>query len=186
MSNRAKYASNASVQVMLFSDRLEVWNPGPLLPPLTFESLKVPHPSIPRNPLLAESLFLARYIERAGTGTLDMAALCKEAGLPAPQFRVEQGQFIQVLPRLVEPAGQATGQVEPWIIELLNACDTPLKSAEIQELVGIRHRETFQRNYLDRLLDDGLLERTNPDKPQSPMQKYRVTAKGQSLLAGLA
>jgi len=27
------YASNASVQVMLFSDRLEVWNPGELPPP---------------------------------------------------------------------------------------------------------------------------------------------------------
>jgi len=29
------YASSASVQVMLFADRLEVWNPGELPPPLT-------------------------------------------------------------------------------------------------------------------------------------------------------
>jgi predicted HTH transcriptional regulator len=91
------YASNASVQVMLFSDRLEVWNPGHLPAPLTIESLRFPHASIPHNPLIAEPLFLTRYIEKAGTGTLDMIALCEAAGLPAPGFSQEGGQFIQVL-----------------------------------------------------------------------------------------
>ncbi len=91
------YASNASVQVMLFSDRLEVWNPGHLPAPLTIESLRVPHASIPHNPLIAEPLFLTRYIEKAGTGTLDMIALCEAAGLPTPGFSQEGGQFIQVL-----------------------------------------------------------------------------------------
>ena len=95
------YASNASVQVMLFADRLEVWNPGGLIPPLTVEALRGPHPSIPRNPLLAEPMFLARYIERAGTGTLDMASLSRAAGLREPEFRFEHGQFIQVLWRPV-------------------------------------------------------------------------------------
>lgn len=91
------YTSSASVQVMLFADRLEVWNPGQLPPPLTPEGLRVPHASIPHNPLLAEPLFLARYIEKAGTGTLDMIDLCERAGLPSPTFRQEGGQFVQVL-----------------------------------------------------------------------------------------
>ncbi|NVO66935.1 hypothetical protein HWN36_06350 [Methanofollis tationis] len=76
---------------------LEVWNPGQLPPPLTPEGLRVPHASIPHNPLLAEPLFLARYIEKAGTGTLDMIDLCERAGLPSPTFRQEGGQFVQVL-----------------------------------------------------------------------------------------
>ncbi|MDE2058550.1 MAG: DUF4062 domain-containing protein [candidate division NC10 bacterium] len=91
------YASNASVQVSLFSDRLEIWNPGELPPPLTMERLRVPHPSIPRNPLIADPLFLARYIEKAGTGTLDMIALLREAGLPEPEFRQDGGMFVQTL-----------------------------------------------------------------------------------------
>ena len=91
------YASNASVQVMLFADRLEVWNPGELPTSLTPDLLRVPHPSIPRNPLLAEPLFLARYIEKAGTGTLEMINLCAQAGLPAPDFRQDGGQFVQTL-----------------------------------------------------------------------------------------
>ena len=91
------YAGNASVQVMLFADRLEIWNPGELPAPLTPELLRSAHASIPRNPLLAEPLFLARYIEKAGTGTLDMIALCREAGLPEPEFRQDGGQFVQTL-----------------------------------------------------------------------------------------
>ena len=91
------YASSASVQVMLFADRLEVWNPGELPPSLTLAQLRVPHASIPHNPLISEPLFLAHYVERAGTGTLDMIALCREAGLPEPDFRQDGGQFVQTL-----------------------------------------------------------------------------------------
>lgn len=91
------YTSNASVQVMLFSDRLEVWNPGELPPPLTMAQLRVPHASIPRNPLICEPMFLARYVEKAGSGILDMIALCREAGLPEPEFCQDGGQFVQVI-----------------------------------------------------------------------------------------
>lgn len=91
------YSSNASVEVRLFADRLEVWNPGSLPGTLTVESLRTDHPSIPRNPLLAEPLYLARYIERAGTGTQDMLRLCREAGLPEPEFGQRAGSFVLTL-----------------------------------------------------------------------------------------
>lgn len=52
-----------------------------------------------KNPLIADPLFLARYIEKAGTGTLDMIARCREAGLPEPEFRQDGGQFVQTLYR---------------------------------------------------------------------------------------
>jgi hypothetical protein len=76
------YTSHGSVQVMLFADRLEVWNPGTLPPTLTLEQLRRPHGSVPANPLLAEPLYLTKYIERMGTGTGDMIARCRKAGLP--------------------------------------------------------------------------------------------------------
>jgi predicted HTH transcriptional regulator len=91
------YASNASVQVMLFADRLEVWNPGELPAPLTFDGLRAPHASIPHNPLVCEPVFLARYAEKAGSGILDMIALCRQAGLPEPEFRQSDGQFVQTM-----------------------------------------------------------------------------------------
>ena len=85
------YTSNGSVQVMLFSDRLEVRNPGRLSPSLTLENLRNPHSSIPVNPLLAESLYLVEYIERMGTGTLDMIRRCRNASLPEPEFAIADG-----------------------------------------------------------------------------------------------
>ena len=82
---------------MLFADRLEVWNPGELPPTLTLERLREPHASIPRNPLIAEPLYLAHYIEKAGTGTLDMIARCRDVGLPEPDFEQRAGQFVVTL-----------------------------------------------------------------------------------------
>ena len=50
------YTSNASVQVMLFKNRLEIWNPGQLPYELTTQQLYKPHKSLPNNPLIAEPL----------------------------------------------------------------------------------------------------------------------------------
>jgi len=68
-----------------------VWNPGLLPPSLTLEKLRVAHGSVPGNPLLAEPMYLTRYIERMGTGTGDMIWRCLEAGLPEPEFAVTDG-----------------------------------------------------------------------------------------------
>jgi predicted HTH transcriptional regulator len=93
------YASKAAVQVMVFADRIEVWNPGGLPEDLTVDQLRRPHHSVPRNRLLCEPLFLAHYIERVGTGTLDMIRLCREAGLPEPEFHPEGERFVTVIRR---------------------------------------------------------------------------------------
>ena len=45
------YTDNASIQIMLFSDRLEVLNPGRLPPTLTLEQLRETHQSVPYNRL---------------------------------------------------------------------------------------------------------------------------------------
>jgi len=59
--------------------------------------LRHDHPSVPNNPLIAESLYLTRYIEKAGSGTQRMIELCLEAGLPEPQFEQRSGSFILTL-----------------------------------------------------------------------------------------
>lgn len=84
------YTSNGSVQVMLFRNRLEIWNPGTLPYGLTTAKLLLPHPSIPANPILANPIYLAGYIERMGTGTRDIVAKCKAIGLKEPEFIQEE------------------------------------------------------------------------------------------------
>lgn len=91
------YSSPASVQVMVFVDRIEVWNPGCLPADLTPQRLREEHPSLPRNPRLADPLYLVHYIDEAGTGTLDMIDFCRKADLPEPDFEQRGTQFVVTL-----------------------------------------------------------------------------------------
>lgn len=90
------YLSTGSVQVMLFKDRLEVWNPGRLPKGMTVEKLNGEHASLPVNPLLANPVYLAGYIEQVGTGTNDVIDRCVELGLRKPEFRQDE-DFMVVL-----------------------------------------------------------------------------------------
>lgn len=96
------YTSNGSVQVMLFRDRLEVWNPGQLPPSLSVAKLRVKHKSLPANPILAYPAYLAGYIEKLGTGTKDLVEDCIAMGLPAPQFVQEEEDFSTIIYRPVK------------------------------------------------------------------------------------
>ena len=91
------YASAAAVQVSVFADRVEIRNPGGLTPPLTPEKLCHPHSSLTRNAHLCEALFLARYIEKFGTGTLMMIRESREHALAAPDFADTGGEFVLTL-----------------------------------------------------------------------------------------
>jgi predicted transcriptional regulator len=52
----------------------------------------------------------------------------------------------------------------------------------IQEAIGIKDRKDFRMRYLHPALAAGLLEMTIPDKPNSRLQKYRLTEKGHRFL----
>ena len=54
--------------------------------------------------------------------------------------------------------------------------------ATLMAALGLSHRPTFRRNYLNPALAQGYVERTIPDKPNSPVQKYRLTEKGRQLI----
>jgi ATP-dependent DNA helicase RecG len=170
------YASNASVQVMLFADRLEVWNPGHLPPSLTVESLRLPHASVPHNPLIAEPLFLTRYIEHAGTGTLDMIALCAEAGLPAPEFRHDNGQFVQTLWRdTLTPAvlaGLHLNLRQTRALAHLRIHER-ITNAELQELADAPRR-TAVRDLMG-MVELGLLKPTGSGRGAAYVLRKRAT-----------
>lgn len=48
-----------------------------------------------------------------------------------------------------------------------------LSAAELMQRLRLSHRPTFRKNYLNPALDQHLIERTIPDKPNSKNQKYR-------------
>jgi predicted HTH transcriptional regulator len=94
------YNTTSSVQVMVFLDRIEIWNSGTLPANLKIEDLKKPHASHPTSPLLATVMYLADYIQQAGSGTIEMIKQCKEQGLPEPDFvSIRNLEFKTILSR---------------------------------------------------------------------------------------
>ncbi|MDE0356569.1 MAG: DUF4062 domain-containing protein [Gammaproteobacteria bacterium] len=160
------YTDSSSVQVMLFADRLEVMNSGRLPPALTVEKLRVSHQSLPGNPLLAESMYLLQYIERMGTGTVDMIRRCAEAGLPEPEFEVGAGFLIRIWragATRKPPEKKGSSQ------NLANRILTFLRehpSASRRDITGALEGTTewSVRYQLDKLKESGKLRRIGPDR----------------------
>jgi ATP-dependent DNA helicase RecG len=81
-------------QLRIYDDKLWLWNIGKLSQEITFDKLKKPHSSYPRNELLADIFFKAGFIEAWGRGTLKIVDKCKERNLPEPEFSEMTGGFL--------------------------------------------------------------------------------------------
>ena len=69
-----------------------------------------------------------------------------------------------------------SSKVEAKIKLILEFCSEPKSFIEIMEHIGLKDRVSFNRLYIQRMLDEGLLKMTNPDNPTSRNQMY-VTQK---------
>ena len=132
------------------------------------------------NPLLAEPLYLTKYIERMGTGTGDMIRRCREAGLREPEFRVTDG-FVTIMYRpkqegsgegavttpamessgLGERLGERLGATRAAIIQAMQ--DNPKVTAKrLAEILGIS--TTAVEKNIQHLKTQGYVKRHGPAK----------------------
>lgn len=87
------YDSAGSIQISIFSDRIEIMNPGNLPKQLKLDDLHKKHLSVPVNPFLARPFYLAGYINQLGYGTVNVFNWCNKAHLPEPLFEQFNHQF---------------------------------------------------------------------------------------------
>jgi len=121
------YFSNAEIHLSIYDDRVEVWNPGELLPPLRPEDLKKEHKSIPRNKFLADKLFLIKYIEEWGRGTNRIVDEMKENKLPEPEFKNYSGGFAVTL---IGPGKSFEERIEKEKLHILEINERQKKAIE--------------------------------------------------------
>jgi len=143
------YSLPSPVYVKVLEDRIEVINPGKLPPPLTPEQLKRDHPSVLRNPKLANFLFLSGFIEKWGRGTNRMVELCVERGLREPEFVEEDGFFKVIMYR------GALNELQRRVLEEVRGRE--VTSAQLAKKLGVNERTA--RKYLSSLCSMGLVER---------------------------
>ena len=81
-----------------------------------------------------------------------------------------------------KPSETLIDAVQRKVLVALKGGDV-MSTSELAEKVGISQPKNMRRRYLRLLLDMGLVEYTIPQKPNSRLQKYRLTDKGRSALA---
>ena len=81
-----------------------------------------------------------------------------------------------VAPPVERPSETLINEVQRKILQVL--CNDILSTSELARKVGISQAKDVRRRYLRLLLDMGLVEYTIPNKPNSKLQQYRLTAKG--------
>ncbi len=97
---------------------------------------------------------------------------------PLPEYEIN-GAGIMVLCKacdryleLLRDDGQHLGQSDQDIMEqIIEFCKEPKSASEIMKRFNLE-RSYFRRHYLDKMLETGVLHRTEPDKPKSRKQKY--------------
>jgi len=71
-----------------------------------------------------------------------------------------------------------TDQVSDQVKILLEAIgNNELSSSDLMKALGLSHWPTFRSNYLNPAMEGGWLDRTQPDSPRSPTQRYRLSEK---------
>jgi ATP-dependent DNA helicase RecG len=97
------YRAASQVRLFVFTDRVEVVNPGMLPNQLTLDSIRLGGISHRRNPVIASLLARARRRENLGMGIPEIVAMMRERDLPEPEFDLSGGHFRVVL-RWAKPA----------------------------------------------------------------------------------
>lgn len=139
------YAVTGTVQVRIYDDRLEVWNPGRLPPELSIEKLHHAHPSRPHNPRLAQALHRARVIEHWGTGTLRIIKDCESRGINV-EFSAESGDFVVRFRKTAAAVPTEKGTLNARQKKALAFVQEHggISNSEYQRLVGVSERKALE------------------------------------------
>ena len=117
-----------------------------------------------------------------------MIRRCGDAGLSEPQFTDSSG-FKTTIWRATPPAQiKLQPELQPRdlrskILHLL--ASGPMQKSELSKKLGQKSISGQLNKVVQSLLADQMVEYTLPDKPNSRLQKYRLTDKGKTELANL-
>ena len=62
-------------------------------------------------------------------------------------------------------------------LKILKNCKNESSANELMEILNRTNKSKFKNTIIYPLIENSFLELTNPDKPKSPAQKYRLTSK---------
>ena len=167
------------IQLTMYTDRMEIVNPGGLYGRLTVDQLGQAQPDT-RNPSLVTAMETLGKTENRYSGIPTIRYAMKKHGLPEPVFSNVRGTFRVVLynSKTEELQAPAANIAKPIVEDkkgLLDFCRTPRTRAEIVEYLGFSSAQYALRRYLNPLVLAGLIQMTKPESPRCKDQQFITT-----------
>lgn len=149
-----------------------------------------------RNRRIGEFLKELDLTEGRSTGVPKILKAMAVNGSPVPRFETDDERLAYVIrlpahPLVKHPAMDMTNQVTDQVTDQVTSEVARLLAAvtrgehtrsELQKTLGLKHTPHFRQAYLLPALVGGLIEMTLPEKPNSRLQRYRLTPLGQQWL----
>ena len=196
------FANGGSVQISVYHDRLFISNAGGLPQGWTVEKLMGKHRSEARNDLVAKAFFKAGLVEKWGRGIEKVCRICREYGNPAPVYSVspvdvmvrldatlssqklyDKGITTPVTTPVATPVATPVVTLpDSCLVRLISVLEEAKSNLELLSLLRIKERKDLLKRFLNPAMKFGYIEFTIPGKPNSRLQKYRLTVLGRQLL----
>lgn len=170
------------IQLVMYSNRMEIINPGGLYGRLTVDQLGKAQPDI-RNPALVTAMETLGKTENRYSGIPTICYAMKKQSLPDPLFVNTHDSFKVVLynSEAISATYKAPDKQTAFHTKfkdekgLIEFCRTPRTRAQIIQYLEIASGQYALHRYLEPLVQAGVIRLTIPDKPRSKKQRY-VTA----------
>lgn len=175
VTHRDYSIKGTDIQIKMFDDHMTVESPGTLPGIVRLNTMRQVHFS--RNPKIAELLHAYEYVREFGEGVDRIYNEMKAAGFPEPEYKMESFMLnATIRTKYTSIDKSVTPQVTPQV-KVLEFCHIPRKKAEIAKYCGYKDIKHFTKKYLIPLIEEGKLEMTIPEKPNSRNQKYVISRK---------
>ena len=162
------HTDSAPITIRMFSDRLEIENPGGLYGRMTLDRLGK-FAADTRNPAIANAMEILGETENRYSGIPTIINAMEEHGLPAPKFESDRGIFKVTLYNKAKEKLIS----DPIMAEIIDFCQTPKSRSELETLFKGRMTIAYlMEKYVKPMTENNQLVLTIPEKPKSKYQKY--------------
>ena len=146
--------------VQLYDDRLEISNPGGLLP---YVAADFGHRSRSRNPLIFRMFTRLHLVESVGTGIPRIARILSDDGFPPPEYKTE-GFFTTILRKKKASSTEQAGESKEKNQEILRliTANPRITTAELAEECGLNENTIYKA--VRKLRESGRIQRKGGDK----------------------
>lgn len=189
------YQSNMPIRLYRFKNRIELMNAGGLYGKARPENF--PEVNDYRNPVIAEGMKNLKYVNMFNRGIDRVQTILRENGNEPATFEVDKITVFEVtvievredslpmedetIPVTIPVTVLVSDQVSDQVKELVKVLNGEMSRKKLMDIMGLKNKAHFKTNYLQKALESGVIELTQPDSPNSPTQKYRLTEKGKLL-----